>query len=739
MKIISRLLGSLLVATALIALVFSFLQKESQQKRLYNELSLKAELLARSFEAGIAPLAADPQADQKIYDYFLKFENHERLLAIIVYLKNGQTLYIPQSAQSIKFLATSKFLNLQKDESVEFRAHWDKRPIHVYGLPLTHGDKLLGALVLVHDSSYIRQLTHATLKFYGIVFLLLALVLSITVLVVVQSSVIAPIARITEWSRRLSEKDVHPHADLLEEKDEIGRLLFEVAHMAEKLKAVRVGKAKQEQLSPASNVWTREQLKKVLKTQLGDNPLYVVANREPYLHTRTETGIHCVIPPSGMVTALDPVLQTVGGVWVAHGSGDADKETSDEKGRIQVPPENPAYLLRRVWLDEEEEKGFYYGFSNEGIWPLCHIAHTRPIFRLRDWELYKEVNQKFADILLEELGNHTPYVLVQDYHFALLPKYIKEKRPDARIALFWHIPWPNPEVFGICPWKEEILEGMLGSDLIGFHTQYHCNNFLDTVDRVLESRIDWTNFAVTKSGEITLVRPFPISIDPFGSPKQKEKRTERMRTIVETYQLQGKIIGLGVDRIDYIKGLLERFISLDRFFEKYPQFQGKLVFIELGAPSRAVLPGYIDHLAELERQIAKINEKYGTPTYKPVIFLKEHHSPQKVRDFYQLADFCLVNSLHDGMNLVAKEYVAAKEDLNGALILSRFTGASLELKGALLINPYNIEQTADAIHQAMTMAPEEKRERMGRMRTQILENNIFRWAGRLVTDLVKSF
>ncbi|MBI3307708.1 MAG: trehalose-6-phosphate synthase, partial [Candidatus Omnitrophica bacterium] len=486
------------------------------------------------------------------------------------------------------------------------------------------------------------------------------------------------------------------------------------------------------------SIWNKEKLKGYLRGKLDGTPLFVISNREPYIHRKNKEGkIECIIPASGVVTALDPVLQATGGMWIAHGGGDADRETVNQEAKILVPPDNPVYSLKRVWLTEEEEKGYYYGFSNEGLWPLCHISHTRPVFHIHDWEQYQKVNRKFADAVLKEAGSKPPVILIQDYHFALLPKMIKEKRPDAKIALFWHIPWPNAEAFGICPWQEEILEGMLGSDLIGFHTQFHCNNFLDTVDHVLESRIDWTVFGVNRSGQTSYVRPFPISI-AFPNNVQPSDGGH-LNQWKKMFHLEDKKIGVGVDRIDYTKGLLERFRSIERTLNKYPEYRGKLVFIELGAPSRTLIPGYQQHLREVEELTQKINEHFGNENYKPIIFLKEHHSQSKIHDFYRLADFCLVSSLHDGMNLVAKEFVAAREDENGVLILSRFAGASQELKSALQINPYDIEAAADAIHQALTMLPEEKQERMKRMRNLIQEHNVYRWAAEQVTELIKAF
>jgi trehalose-6-phosphate synthase len=468
----------------------------------------------------------------------------------------------------------------------------------------------------------------------------------------------------------------------------------------------------------------------------------VVSNREPYMHIRKGRKVECMVPAGGLVTALEPVLRASGGTWIAHGAGDADFEVVDGKNHLKVPPDDPHYTLRRVPLTKEEENGYYYGFSNEGMWPLCHIAHTRPVFRAEDWAQYQAANHKFAEAVVEELnGVEEPCVLIQDYHFALLPRMIKELRPDARIAVFWHIPWPNPEAFGICPWQRELLYGMLGADLVGFHTQFHCNNFLDTVDRTLESRIDWERFAVKKGGQTTLVKPFPISVafpDPFQDvPAEPGAPTEDRAALLKEMGIKTKFLGVGVERMDYTKGVLERFHGIERFLEKYPHYQGAFTFVQLGAPSRTHIKRYHDFLAEVEQEAERINWKFKTKDYKPIMFLKKHHSHQEILPYYRLADVCMVTSLHDGMNLVAKEFVAARADEGGVLMLSRFTGAVRELRDALIVNPYDAEQLADSIRFALEMEPEEQSARMRRMRETLREHNIYRWAGNLIEELTR--
>jgi len=544
---------------------------------------------------------------------------------------------------------------------------------------------------------------------------------------------------LARWIRDLRTQERPPEEEALPRLGPLLPVVREAARMARDLWEAREAAEEEARLRIAGESrWTPERLKGHVRLILRDRPFLVIANREPYSHIREGGKIKCVTPASGLVTAVEPILQACGGTWIASASGDADRETSDERGRLRVPPDAPAYTLKRVWLTEEEEEGYYYGFSNEGLWPLCHIAHTRPVFRSEDWEQYKKVNQKFADAALEELsGSEEPFVLIQDYHYALLPRMIREKRPDAKIALFWHIPWPNPEAFGICPWGKEILHGMLGADLLGFHIQFHCNNFLDTVDRLLESRIDLEQFAVDRAGRRTLVKPFPIGIAPRRHPPAKDLASARQE-IMKKLGVQVDHLGVGVDRIDYTKGISERFRAIARFLEKYPEYREKLAFVELAAPSRTSIKSYSDLGTELEQEVEQINQRFQTKAWKPILFLKEQHSREEVDLYYRAADFCLITSLHDGMNLVAKEFAGSRSDEQGVLILSRFAGASRELRDALLVNPYDIEEVAEAIREAVTMRPEEQRARMARMRSALEERNVYRWAADITSELART-
>jgi trehalose 6-phosphate synthase len=490
----------------------------------------------------------------------------------------------------------------------------------------------------------------------------------------------------------------------------------------------------------SQTTWGPEALRRILRQDLKGDEVLIVSNREPYVHVRRKDNIvEIQRPASGLVTALEPIVRACSGTWIAHGAGNADRDTVDKNDHVMVPPERPAYRIRRVWLSPEEEQGYYYGFANEGLWPLCHIAHTRPVFRAPDWEHYQNVNRRFAEITADEAHTEDPIILVQDYHFALLPRMLRERLPRATIITFWHIPWPNPEAFGILPWREEVLDGLLGSSILGFHTQFHCNNFFDTVDRFVEARVDRETFSISYGGDLTEVRRYPISIEWPPSALQVQAPVEECRKRVRERLGLGPDVklGVGVDRLDYTKGILERFSAVERLLELEPRWIGKFAFIQIAAPSRSSIDEYQNLDARVRTLAARINERFGKGNYQPIILKIEHHDAAQVYEFYRAAEVCFVSSLHDGMNLVAKEFVAARDDEQGVLILSQFTGAARELAEALIVNPYDFEQSAAALHLALTMSPEEQRARMRSMRNLVQEFNVFRWAGRMLIDAAR--
>ncbi|MEW6142776.1 MAG: trehalose-6-phosphate synthase [Chloroflexota bacterium] len=483
-------------------------------------------------------------------------------------------------------------------------------------------------------------------------------------------------------------------------------------------------------------MWTKEGLADLVASKLAGYKVIAVSNREPFIHSYIGKEIHWQVPASGLTVAIDPVMRACGGTWIAHGGGDADNEVVDKDNKVMVPPDDPKYALRRVWLTREQEDGYYYGFSNSALWPLCHVSYTRPIFLEENWNHYRKVNELFADAVLAEVGRHKAFVFVQDYHLALLPKMIKDANPGVATAQFWHIPWPNPEAFRICPWQNDILEGLLGNDLLGFHIRYHCNNFMDTVDRALEARTDRERYEVQRSGRVTRVRPFPISVDfeALNAEAQSDAVTAEIERLQRTLGIGDEFVGLGLDRIDYTKGIPDRLRAIDRFFEQY-QYRGRVVFIQAGVPSREHIGTYQKLNEEVDQLVEEINWKHRSGHWKPIIYLREHLPLRTLIALRRMAHFCVVSSLHDGMNLVAKEYVASRFDGDGILILSPFTGAARELTDALLVNPYAVDHFAAAIKEAIEMPEPERRRRMARMRALVQDNNVYRWAADIISEL----
>ena len=743
MKITIRLIVSLIFIVALVAIGFSFYQVRAEKMRLTAELERRAIILAESLQESVIPLIASNSLS-RLNRLVERFGNRERLKGVAVYDQQGNILAVtPDLASKIPQPLPPAVKSTAENQPVGSLMRIDDKETYFYALPFSEGDKITGTLVLFHDASYIGVRLKEIWKHNLLRFLTLSVLIVAITLLVIRWSITGPIAQIADWMRELRsgkgkiDQLVSPRGDVL------APLISEVTHLAKSLAMARARAEEEARLRvQAESLWTANRLKEHMRIELSGKKLFLISNREPYMNVKDGRNIKCIIPAGGLVTALDPVMRTCDGVWIAHGGGEADREVVDKNDTLRVPPDEPAYTLKRVWLTKEEEDGYYYGFSNEGLWPLCHITHTRPIFRLEDWVYYQKVNEKFAEELIKEIADEeSPLVLIQDYHLALLPLLVKEKRPDARVALFWHIPWPNPEAYGICPWHREILMGMLGADIIGFHIQFHCNSFLDTVDRFLESKIDWEQFSVNRGGHATLVKPFPISVsfetsdvDRITALQEKQSTKENM---LKEIGVQTEYLGVGVDRIDYTKGIPERFRAIERFLEKYPEFVGEFTFIELGAPSRTHIKRYRDLMTEVEETVDKINWRFQTKGWKPIVFLKAHHSYKEISRFYKIADVCMVTSLHDGMNLVAKEFVASRGDEDGVLILSQFTGASRELKDAIIVNPYDIEEMADAIHFSLTMEHDEKSERMRRMRAVVKEHNIYRWAGNLITTLAR--
>jgi trehalose 6-phosphate synthase len=740
MRLLSaRLIVSLIIGVTLVSLCSSYYQVLVQKRGLRKDLEHRAEVLGESLAKNVER-DLDRDSQHTLQRTVQQFANRERLAGLAVYDPQGHPIAVTTDLEPLMASAPPIVLqSLKQNLDASAFLRMGTASVHIYALPLHHGDELIGSLAIVHDAGYIRS---ESLRIWRETFLSalahVFLIVLITLLIV-RWSVTGPIARTANWMKALRTGRAGSARIKLPDLEMFRPLAREVATFAESLNTARSAAELEARLrDTGESMWTADRLAVHLRARLEDGRLFVVSNREPYLHTRRGKSIEVSQPASGLVTALEPVLRACGGTWVAHGSGDADLDAVDSHDRLAVPPDDPRYTLRRVWLTKEEEAGYYYGFANEGLWPLCHIAHTRPLFRDDDWKHYQEVNQKFADALLEEMENVShPVVLVQDYHFALLPRMIKQSRPDARVAIFWHIPWPNPEAFGICPWQRELVDGLLGADLIGFHIQAHCTNFLQTVDRIVESRINWEHFSVQRLDHHTIVHPFPISVafSDATAAQQNESAYEERASLLKALGIEATSMGIGVDRLDYTKGILERFLAIERFLEKYPTYKGIFTFVQIGAPSRTHIKRYHDLQAEVEAEADRINWRFQTDHWRPIALLIRQHSHKEIEPYYRSADLCLVTALHDGMNLVAKEFIATRTDERGVLVLSCFTGAARELRDALQVNPYDIDQTAEAIRAALEMKPEEKQMRMQRLRKLVREHNVYRWAGTLIGEL----
>lgn len=735
MRLNLSLIISIIVAVGMVAFSFTFYQISSERNKLNSELEIRSERISEEIFQDTIFLYE--KINQGNIEHFADSINSKyNLLGIAIYYSNDSII----SNNSSRYLVNSSLDYISKsiiaDTTLGTFITVEGKNIYQYIKPIKRKDISNNAIIFYSDAEYIDNIIGSIWFRNFIRWFLQALLVSFITIIIIRWGIFSPINKIVDWVKSARIGNIEQLRKHLPAKF-LAPLHNEIIHIATAMHEAKAIAEEEARLRTiGESIWTPERLKMEMKKLLQSKKMIVVSNREPYMHVHEGKEIKCIIPASGMITAMEPILKACGGIWIASGTGDADKETVDKNDKVQVPFEDPKYTLRRLWQTKEEIDHFYYGFSNEGLWPLCHIAHERPTFRKEDWNYYKKVNEDFAKAILEETADEEqPFILIQDYHFALLPELIKKEKPNAKVAIFWHIPWPNPESFGICPWQKEILRGMLGADLIGFHTQYHCNHFLETVNNALESRVSWENFSVKIEGQTTFVKPFPISI-PF-TLKDLDNNLLKINPsqLLSEQGITAQYMGIGVDRIDYTKGIVEKFLAIERFLDKYPSYVGKFTFVQIGAPSRTLLKSYSDTVIAVEKEADRINGRFKSKNWKAILLLKRHHSHEEINPFYSSANFCMVTSLHDGMNLVAKEFVASRNHNDGALILSRFTGASQELQGAIIINPYDIEKSADAIKLALEMTNEEQHQRMKQMRKVIVDNNIYSWAASLLRTM----
>jgi trehalose 6-phosphate synthase len=721
MRLSLRFVIPLLLALAAFAYAVVPLVDGLTLRWFVRDLDIRASLIANTVQEPMQELLHVGNRTRMVH-FFTRLTQDERLLAVAYCpAAPDQSVATPTLPSEINCSTLGRFSGPSGRLLTSIHG-----PVLVSVRPLQAEGAAIGSLVLVHDMSFVARRSEETRKYLFLFFVGLGVTVALITVIIAQLSWRGWV----QGLRALLRGEGLFRPSDLRDKPELRPIAGDLRTLIRDIEANHRSRD-EDQLT-----WTPETLRAIMRDDLRGHEVIVVSNREPYIHVRKGEEIAVWRPASGLVTALEPIMRACSGTWIAHGGGSADHDVVDAHDRVGVPPGQLVYQLRRVWLSEEEESGYYYGFANEGLWPLCHIAHVRPIFRTSDWEQYVRVNETFARAVVQESKSPDPVVLVQDYHFALLPRMIKEALPAATIVSFWHIPWPNPEAFAICPWREELLDGMLGSSILGFHTQFHCNNFVDTVDRLLEARVDRETFSVSYRGQPTAVKRYPISIDWPPAPAVMAKSVENCRRDVR--QRHGlpdsQAIGVGVDRLDYTKGIEERFRAVERLLALHPQWVGKFTFIQIAAPTRTRIEQYQDYERRVRAMAAEINARFAGGRHPTIVLKVEHHQPEDVYEHFRAAQLCMVTSLHDGMNLVAKEFISARDDERGVLILSHFTGAARELPEALIVNPYDTDQCATALHLALEMSAGEQRARMRVMRGLVQEFNVYRWAGRMLID-----
>ncbi len=730
-----QIVTTVLVIAAIVSLVvvgFTYEQVQKEKNRLESDLQYRSTLLAETLKESIEIYVSNPDNKTYVQGMVDRFNEKKRVEGVTVYDNKEMPIASSSGMDKISLQTANEVAinSMDEDKITSNYIQTPEKSLFFFAQPLREKDSVVGSLVLVQNASFINDRLQSLWYSNLIRLTIQVTVISAALILILNYLIYRPLRAITESVREASLggsinnkpiKNAGFLTPLFSEIQKVSQSL-QIAQESASLEA-RLRHEKEE--SP----WTESRLKEYIKNVLHEKKIIAVSNREPYEHTRVNGKISVVVPASGMVTALEPVMQACGGTWVANGSGLADQETADEHSRIPVPPDNPKYTLRRIWLTREQNVGYYQHFSNEGLWPLCHLVHTRPIFRPNDWRHYREVNEIFSKTVLEETnGERRPIVLIQDFHLALTPNIIKSQLSGAKIGIFWHIPWPNAEVFSICPYRKELIDGMLGADLIGFHTQQHCNNFIDTVNRELESLVDIETGTITRKGHKTRIRPFPISISFTGTPSALQTDPIDRVDILKSYGIHSQYVALGVDRLDYTKGLIERIKSVDQFLTIYPQYQESFTLLQISSPSRTDVKKYQEFTTEVKQKVEEVNKKYAKGSWKPIVFVYRHHSHEELTRLYKIADVCMVTSLHDGMNLVAKEFISARDDEGGSLILSKFAGAAKQLEECCIINPYDIEETAHAIHKSLTASQYKKQHIMHKLREKIQKYNIYRWS-----------
>ncbi|OGI68702.1 hypothetical protein A2738_00110 [Candidatus Nomurabacteria bacterium RIFCSPHIGHO2_01_FULL_42_15] len=741
MKYIFAIIGSVVISVAVVSFFLNLKQIDDERTTLSINLEQRASLLADSLKESVEPSYANSSSEgtlrtslQKTVD---KFANRERLAGIALYDNKG-ALLATSSGLPKTIIENTKSVSeaMDSDKTTNEFIDADGESRYVFIDPLHKDESIVGALMIVQNAGYINKTIGEIWRGNLLKLMAQIIIFSTTIFIILRFFVFQQVVRLVDSIKKVRLGGKGGSLEGADKYSFFTPLAKEITHITRSLSEARLS-AKEEarmRLEKLDTPWTSGRLSEFIKALLKDRPVFVVSNREPYEHYTDSKGkINYRVPAGGVVTALEPIMEACNGTWIAWGSGNADKLVVDKDNKIKVPIVEPKYTLKRVWISEKEANGYYKGFSNEAIVPLCLLAHVRPLFRKEDWQEYKKVNGIFARNVLAEIKNiQNPLILVQDFHLALLPQMIKKSRPDAQVGIFWHMPWPSPEAFSVCPWRKEILQGMLSADIVGFHIQQYCNNFINTVAKELESLCDLEQFTVTYQEHTSYIKSFPISVAFTDSGNDTTYDTNLGKAYLEKLAINTPYVGLGVDRMDYTKGILERFKAIEFFLEMHETYKENFTFLQIASPSRESVPKFKQFSEEVTQEAERINEKLKTKSWKPIVLIKEHHSHEELGPLFKIANVCMVTSLHDGMNLVAKEYVAARDDESGVLILSKFTGAVRDLKGAIIVNPYSAEETSEAIYTALNMSLPEQHKRMKKMRESVKNYNIFRWSAEFI-------
>ncbi|KKP79614.1 MAG: Alpha,alpha-trehalose-phosphate synthase (UDP-forming) [Candidatus Levybacteria bacterium GW2011_GWB1_35_5] len=728
----------MIVIISFIVVAFTLTQVQEEDQRLKANFEQRSRLLADSLKETVQPNFIS-KSDEQLQRLVDKFESLERLAGMAIYDNKGNTV-ATSSSLIAQVLKTQKIAEdaMDADKATGDFVELNNEKMYFLATPLRDEESVVGALLIAQNAGFIDTRLNEIWRTNLLRLFIQASLIFVAILLIIRWFIYEPTRSLVKFLQSARTGDLEQNSPSLPASLFFRPLIKEISSIRGSLIEARITANEEAKLGlqKFDSPWTEQRLKVFIKDVLKGRTIFMVSNREPYIHTKNGRDINYYVPASGMVTAIEPIMQACGGMWIAQGSGNADRLTVDKDDKLKVPPDEPKYTLKRVWLTEKEEAGYYYGFSNEGLWPLCHIAYTRPTFKKEDWEEYKKVNGKFAQNILSEIKNiERPIVLIQDFQLALVPRMIKNSRPDASVGIFWHIPWPNSESFSVCPWKKEIIDGILGADLIGFQTQLHCNNFIETVSREIESLLDFEQLTITRQSHTSYIKAFPFSI-AFPNPSKNKNTNFDSKELLKSLNVKTKYIGVGVDRLDYTKGILERLKAIEIFLKKNPTYISNFTFLQIAAPSRSKIKQYQKFSEDVDKEVERINNLFRKNGWKPILLFKRHHSREEIDQFYKVANICLVTSLHDGMNLVAKEFVAARSDNKGVLILSQFTGASRELKDALIVNPYNGEQTAEAIKLALELSPSEQTKKMKRMREVVKNYNIYRWSAELLKTII---